>query len=98
MQGGIEIYEYQAALLHAKTMLVDGVWATVGSTNFDNRSFALNDELNVVLYDRAVVGRLATAFEADLRHARRVTYEAWQGRGLRARLLELFVLPIESQL
>ena len=98
LQGGIEIYEYQAALLHAKTMVIDGVWATVGSTNFDNRSFALNDELNVVLYDRSVVGRLATAFEADLEHARRVTYEAWQRRGLRAKLLELFVLPIESQL
>jgi cardiolipin synthase len=95
---GIEIYEYQAALLHAKTMVVDGVWATVGSTNFDNRSFALNDELNVVLYDRAVVERLVTAFEADLAHSRRVTYEAWQNRGLRTKLLERLVLPIESQL
>jgi cardiolipin synthase len=98
LRAGIEIAEYQPALLHAKTMVVDGVWATVGSTNFDNRSFALNDELNVVLYDRAVVARLAAAFAADLRHARRVTYEAWQARGLRTKLLELFVLPIESQL
>jgi cardiolipin synthase len=96
--GGIEIYEYQAALLHSKTMVVDGVWATVGSTNFDNRSFALNDELNVVLYDRAVVDRLVTAFEADLANSRRVTYEAWQQRGLRTKLLERLVLPIESQL
>jgi cardiolipin synthase A/B len=98
LQGGIEIYEYQAALLHAKTMVVDGVWATIGSTNFDNRSFGLNDELNVVLYDRSVVERLATAFEADLGHSRRVTYEAWRNRGLYAKLLEVFVMPIESQL
>jgi cardiolipin synthase len=98
LQGGIQIFEYQAALLHAKTMVVDGVWATVGSTNFDNRSFALNDELNVVLYDRASVTPLAGAFERDLRHARSVTYAAWQARGLRTKLLELFVLPIESQL
>ena len=98
LRAGIEIVEYQPALLHAKTMVVDGVWATVGSTNFDNRSFALNDELNVVLYDPAVVARLAAAFADDLRHARRVTYEAWQARGLRTKLLELFVLPIESQL
>jgi cardiolipin synthase len=98
LQSGIEIFEYQAALLHAKTMVVDGVWATVGSTNFDNRSFALNDELNVVLYDRAVVERLVTAFEADLANSRRVTYEAWQNRGLRTKLLERLVLPIESQL
>ena len=96
--GGIEIFEYQAALLHAKTMVVDGVWATVGSTNFDNRSFALNDELNVVLYDRAVVERLAAAFEADLKHARRVTYDAWQNRGLKTKLLERLVVPLESQL
>jgi cardiolipin synthase A/B len=96
--GGVEIYEYQAALLHAKTMVVDGIWATVGSTNFDNRSFALNDELNVALYDRAVIERMVSAFEADLANARRVTYEAWQNRGLRTKLLERLVLPIESQL
>jgi cardiolipin synthase len=98
LQAGVEIHEYQAALLHAKTMVVDRVWATVGSTNFDNRSFALNDELNVVLHDRAVAERLAAAFEADLAHARPVTYAAWRQRGLRTRLLELLVLPIESQL
>ena len=96
--GGIEIFEYQAALLHSKTMVIDGVWATVGSTNFDNRSFALNDELNVVLYDRPAVERLEAAFEADVAHARRVTYEAWQNRGLKTKLLERLVLPLESQL
>ena len=96
--GGIEIFEYQAALLHSKTMVIDGVWATIGSTNFDNRSFALNDELNVVLYDRAAVERLEAAFEADVAHARRVTYEAWQNRGLKTKLLERLVLPLESQL
>jgi cardiolipin synthase len=98
LQGGIEIFEYQAALLHAKTMVIDGVWATVGSTNFDNRSFVLNDELNVVLYDRPVVQRLVTAFEADLAHSQRVTYEAWQNRGLKTKLLERLVVPLESQL
>ena len=98
LRGGVEIYEYQASLLHSKTVVVDGVWATVGSTNFDNRSFELNDELNVVLHDRSVVERLSTAFETDLGRARRVTYEAWQARGLRTKLLELFVMPIESQL
>jgi cardiolipin synthase len=98
LEAGIEIYEYQASLLHSKTMVVDGVWATVGSTNFDHRSFALNDELNVALYDRSVVEKLATAFEADLAHARRVTLESWRHRGLSTKLLELFVWPIESQL
>ena len=98
LPAGIEVYEYQAALLHAKTMVIDGAWATVGSTNFDHRSFALSDELNVVLYDSAAVRPLVDAFQADLRHATRLTYDAWRNRGLRARLAELFVIPIESQL
>jgi cardiolipin synthase len=98
LQGGIEIYEYQASLLHSKTMVVDGVWATVGSTNFDNRSFALNEELNVALYDPSVVARLTDVFQHDLARATRVTYEAWRARGLRTRLFELFVAPIQSQL
>ena len=98
LRAGIEIYEYQAALLHSKTMVIDGVWATLGSTNFDRRSFALNDELNLVLYDRAVVARLVDVFQQDLSRSRRVTYEAWAKRGLRAKLLEIFVIPLESQL
>ena len=98
LRAGIQIYEYQAALLHSKTMVIDGVWATLGSTNFDRRSFALNDELNLVLYDRAVVGRLVDVFQKDLSRSQRVTYEAWANRGLRAKLLEIFVIPLESQL
>ena len=54
LEAGIEIHEYTAALLHAKTMVIDGIWATVGSTNLDHRSFRLNDELNVVAYDADV--------------------------------------------
>ncbi|HYQ97905.1 MAG TPA: phospholipase D-like domain-containing protein, partial [Candidatus Nitrosocosmicus sp.] len=60
--GGIQIYEYQAALMHAKTMVVDGIWAHVGTTNLDNRSFALNEEINLIAYDHAVAGELEKAF------------------------------------
>jgi cardiolipin synthase len=95
---GIEIYEYRAALLHAKTMVIDGVWSTVGSTNLDNRSFALNDELNVICYDAAVARRLEEVFEEDLAHSSKVTYEAWDDRGLYERLLELLALPIRDLL
>ena len=56
--GGIDIFEYMPALLHSKTMVVDGTWATIGSTNFDNRSFALNEELNLTLYDRSLARSL----------------------------------------
>jgi cardiolipin synthase len=72
LEAGVEVYEYQAGLLHAKTMMIDGVWATIGSTNLDSRSFALNEELNLVVYDRDVVGRLEKVFADDLAHSRKI--------------------------
>ena len=95
---GIEIYEYLPALLHSKTMIIDGVWATIGSTNLDNRSFAVNDELNVIVYNREVARRLENAFADDVTHSRQVTYKAWKSRGLTARLLETLALPIRDLL
>ena len=98
LRAGIQIYEYRGALLHAKTMVVDGTWATVGSTNFDNRSFALNEEINVAMYDPVLAGRLEKAFEDDLRHAARVDYETWKRRPLRERVFEILSLPIRDLL
>jgi len=98
LRAGVEIYEYTPALLHAKTMVIDGVWATVGSTNLDNLSFAFNDELNLIIYDRAIAQRLERAFHEDVQTSRRVTYEAWKDRGVRAKLLEVLALPIRDLL
>jgi len=98
LEAGVEIYEYQAGLLHAKTMTVDGIWATIGSTNLDTRSFALNEEINAVLYDKDVAGRLEKIFADDLTYSRRVEYARWQGRGLFNRLLELLSLPVREQM
>jgi cardiolipin synthase A/B len=98
LRAGIEVYEYRAALLHSKTMVIDGVWSTVGSTNLDRRSFALNDELNLVIYDQAVARRLDEIFAQDLALSRRVTYEDWRRRGFVGRLLELLAVPIKSQM
>jgi cardiolipin synthase len=95
---GVEIYEYAPALLHAKTMVIDSVWATIGSTNLDNISFAVNDELNLIIYDRGVAGQLERIFLDDVRVSRRVTYEAWKNRGLRARIIEVLALPIRDLL
>ncbi len=97
LRGGVRFYEYKPALLHAKTIVIDGVWSTVGSTNLDNRSFALNEELNVVTYDRAVAARLEAIFNEDVAHAEPVTYERWKDRGLKARLVELVVIPLRDQ-
>jgi cardiolipin synthase len=98
LEAGVRIYEYHPALLHAKTMVIDGVWATVGSTNLDNRSFALNEELNVITYDRGVAARLEAVFRDDLAHSALITFEQWQQRGITARLLEWLVLPLREQL
>ncbi len=98
LKAGVEFYEYQPALLHAKTMVVDGVWATVGSTNLDNRSFALNDELNVVVYNREIARRLEEVFAADIKVSRKVEYRRWSRRGIIDRFLELLTLPIREQL
>jgi cardiolipin synthase len=96
--GGIEIFEYSPALLHSKTMVVDGVWATIGSTNFDNRSFALNEELNLALYDKSVAQHLEQIFAEDLKHSRKITYEEWDARGMKEKIWEFFAFPVEEQL
>jgi cardiolipin synthase len=98
LQAGVEIYEYTPALLHAKTMVIDGVWATIGSTNLDNLSFAFNEELNLFFYDRGVAQQLERVFMEDLQISRRVTYEAWKDRGFGARILEVLALPIRDLL
>ena len=79
-------------------MVVDGVWATIGSTNFDNRSFALNEELNLALHDRSVAQSLEQVFAEDLKHSRKITYEEWDARGLKEKFFELFAFPVEEQL
>ena len=98
LKAGVKIYEYQPALLHAKTMVIDGRWATIGSANLDPRSFALSQELNIVIYDRAIARRLEEVFQADLAHAKPVHLERWQHRSIQARLFELFMFPLRDML
>jgi cardiolipin synthase A/B len=98
LKAGVEIYEYRAALLHAKAMVIDGVWSTVGSTHLDNRSFALNDELNLVVYDAPTARRLEKVFAEDLTYSVKVDYRSWSRRGFTDRLLELFATPIRPLL
>jgi cardiolipin synthase len=98
LKAGVEIYEYWPALLHAKTMVVDGVWSTIGSTNLDNRSFALNDELNLVVYDPAVARRLEKIFADDIALSKKVDYRTWRRRGLIDRTIELFSAPLRGLL
>ena len=75
LAAGIEIYEFQPTMMHVKALVVDGIWSIVGSTNFDNRSLELNDEINVGMADRDLAARLTEDFEADLRRSHRLTLE-----------------------
>lgn len=80
LKRGVKIWEYHKTLLHQKVIIVDGVWSCVGSTNFDDRSFQLNDEVSIGVVDPAIAQQLLRAFEADLKFARRVNLNEWQNR------------------
>jgi cardiolipin synthase len=95
---GVEIHEYQPTMMHNKLLVVDGLMTSVGSTNFDIRSFRLNDEASVNIYDAAFAERMSAVFEADLKPTVRYTYKMWKDRPLREKLFEKFILPIKSQL
>jgi cardiolipin synthase len=90
LKQGVEIYEYQPTMMHAKTLVVDEVWNIVGSSNFDNRSLELNDEVNVAVTSRDLAARLLEDFEHDIQQARRITLEEWRRRSLWSKLLEQF--------
>ncbi len=94
LEAGAEIYEYQPTMFHCKMMIVDGMMTSVGSTNFDTRSFRLNDEANLNIYDAAFAGRMTGVFEDDLARSRRVTLEDWRarpaGEKVRERVMSLF--------
>jgi cardiolipin synthase len=90
LQSGIEIYEYQPTMMHAKVMVVDGVWSMFGSANFDNRSFELNDELNVAVASRSVAERFLKEMDSDLKVSRQLTLDIWRQRGLLNRTRERF--------
>jgi len=90
LRGGVKLYERREALLHAKTVVVDGVWATVGSTNLDWRSFLHNQELTAVVLGKEFGAKMRAAFERDLAASEQVTLEAWQRRPVTTRAKELF--------
>jgi cardiolipin synthase len=88
LEAGAEIYEYQPTMYHCKVMIVDGVWVSVGSTNFDNRSFRINDEANLNIYDKDFAAQQIAHFHADLARSRRISLAQWQQRPLTEKLWE----------
>ena len=98
LECGIEIYEFQPTMFHVKIMIVDGIWVSVGSTNFDNRSFKLNDEANLNIWDRNFAEQQTAVFDADLERAKRVTLEDWRNRPLREKAIEQAAKLVRWQL
>ena len=98
LRAGAEIYEYQPTMFHCKVLIVDGIWTSVGSTNFDNRSFRLNDEANLNVYSRAFAERQIALFNNDLKRSRRITFEEWEQRPWAEKLQERLGSLLDSQL
>jgi cardiolipin synthase A/B len=97
LQHGVRIFEYQQTMLHAKTLLVDGVWASVGSNNFSNRSLALNSELAFSLSDERIVAELEQHFQDDLQVAREIDPANWRKRPVRKRAVERATTLVRDQ-
>lgn len=90
LQDGVIIFERRDALLHSKTAVIDGVWSTVGSTNFDWRSFLHNQEVNAVVLGTEFGDRMRASFANDVAHSEQVTLEQWRQRSLDLHLKEWF--------
>jgi cardiolipin synthase len=84
-------------MIHVKALLVDGKWSVIGSTNIDNRSFELNDEVNLAAFDGEMSAGLTRDFMNDLKESQPVTYEEWKNRPWAERAMELFGRIIERQ-
>jgi cardiolipin synthase A/B len=97
LEAGATVHEYQPAMIHAKVFIVDRLWAVVGSTNFDNRSFGLNDEVNLAVLERGFAARLERDFAADLEKSRPITLPEWRRRSWLERALALGARVLERQ-
>lgn len=98
LQAGVQIAEYQPTMFHCKVLVVDGMLVSVGSTNFDNRSFRLNDEANLNVLNADLAGQLLRDFEADWKQTKQYTFERWQARPWHEKALEQASALFRSQL
>jgi len=97
LKAGASIHEYEPSMIHAKILLIDSIWGVVGSTNFDNRSFGINDEVNLAARDPDFTQRLQQDFAKDLACSRKVTYQEWKRRPVLERAPELLGWVLERQ-
>ncbi len=98
LRRGVEVYAYQPTMMHAKTLVIDGTWSIVGSMNFDNRSFTLNEEAVLAVMDPVFGAALTEQFEDDLSRSKRLTFEQWKKRSWRERREEFWAMMIRQQI
>jgi cardiolipin synthase len=98
LAAGVRIYEYQPTMIHSKTIAVDGVWSSVGSMNFDNRSLSFNNESNLVILDPQFGAAMDSTFLEDLRHSKEITLAEFRKRSPWERLLELAAVALSRVL
>ena len=98
LEGGVKIFEYQATMIHEKSMVIDGVFSLVGSSNLDARSSEINEELDIAVYDRDFGRTMEAVFEKDLAQSQEYTLQEFQNRSLWERTTEWLMLPFRSQL
>ena len=98
LEEGVKFFEYQPTMFHLKTIVVDGIFSTVGSANFDERSFHLNDEVNLFVYDAAFAGLMKERYLRDQSRCRPYTTAMWKARSLKKRVTEWLVAPFRSEL
>ena len=98
LEAGVEIWEYDQTLLHQKIMVIDGVWSAIGSTNFDDRSFELNDEIQIGILDEGIASRLLADFESDLKYAHQVDLEQFRNRSIFDKLKDWASYTFNEQL
>lgn len=98
LKGGVRIFEYEATMYHCKCMMIDGLWTSVGSANFDNRSFRINDEANLNVIDEDFTTEASRIFALDLKGAREFTYQDWLDRPIHEKILGGAATLLRSQL
>lgn len=98
LEAGAEVYEYKPTMMHVKMMIVDDFMVSVGSTNFDERSFQLNDEASLNIYDREFALAMREEFERDMRRSETYDYEKWSQRPWTEKFMETVIIPLRSQL
>jgi cardiolipin synthase len=97
LEAGVRIFEYERGMTHVKTLIVDDMWAIIGTTNIDNRSFEHNDEVNVAFRDAGVSARLMEDFDRDLSYSREITLDAWRRRPVWEKLIGTVAWILERQ-